>query len=43
MNIWKSKKWKDYYINCIARAGAKIDFDKGVDIEVKNAIKNMVA
>ena len=42
MNIWKCKDWEKYYSSRSPRGGIKTDFDKGVDSEVKNAIKNML-
>ena len=43
MDIWKSTKWKDYYIEKGYRHGIKVDYDSNVDQDVKNAIKQMIS
>ena len=41
MDIWKSDKWQEHYLNGKYRKGIKIDFDSNVNISVKQAIKNI--
>jgi len=42
MNIWKCNDWKKYYSKREHRTGIKIDFDKEVNSDVKEAIKNVL-
>lgn len=42
MNVWQSQKWKDYYTNMHHRTGIKIDYEVGVDLEVKRACKEFI-
>lgn len=43
MNIWKSKRWKDYYSEKKHRGGIKIDYDRDVNEDVKSAVKQILA
>ena len=44
MNIWKTKKWINYYKNHPPkRSGLRVRYDKNIDAEVKRAIKCFVA
>ena len=39
MNIWKMKKWQEYYKDHPCRSGIRVRYEKEVDSEVKRAIK----
>lgn len=43
MNIWECSEWESVYLNSNCRKGIKIDFDKEVDMDLRNAIKTMIA
>ena len=40
MNIWKCDRWKEIYHGYEIRSGLRLRFEEGVDIEVKNALKD---
>ena len=42
MNVWKCEKWKDYYSQKNNRRGIRIDCDKEIDEDVRQAIKKFV-
>lgn len=42
MDIWKIDKWKTYYANKNYRSGIKIDYDNGVNEEVRCAISCLI-
>lgn len=43
MNIWECNEWESVYLNSNCRKGIKIDFDKEVNMDLRNAIKTMIA
>lgn len=43
MNIWKIKKWKNFYCNLDQRQGLRVRFDSDVDINVKRACKEFIS
>ena len=42
MSIWECSEWKSVYLNSKCRSGIKVDFDKEVNIDLRNAIKEMI-
>lgn len=43
MDIWKIKKWQEYYSKCYHRSGLRVDYDKTVDPNVKRACKEFIS
>lgn len=42
MNVWNLKRWKNYYKTRTYRGGLRVRYEKGVDCEVKRAIRECV-
>ena len=43
MNVWLCQKWKTYYCDKDRRSGVRVDFSKNVNLDVKRAIKELLA
>ena len=43
LGIWDCDDWKDYYLDKNPRKGIRLDFEQGVNDDVKKAIKEIVA
>ncbi len=43
MNVWTYVKWKNYYEVGEHRCGVRVDYERGVEPEVKRAIKEFIS
>ena len=42
MNIWENSKWQLYYATKPCRKGLRVHYEKGVEPEVKRAIRDCI-
>lgn len=43
MNVWKSEDWKSYYASHKTRSGIRMNYDRGIDEDLKLAIQRLVS
>ena len=42
MNVWKIKRWNNYYEPMLQRTGIRVRYEKNVDSEAKRAINDLI-